>query len=421
MYRLTSERGAVLMHVILAVFMLIGINVFVVDYGVMWVGRNQAQNSADAGAFAGAIALAYDNFTDRTDTGPAKVHAWQTSQQNWVWGQAPKVNITTDVTFPVIPNDPCADTTCVRVDVYRDNSGANPLPSLFGGAVGVTGSGVKAMAIARWGAANASDCLKPFAIPDKWFDHYDDPANSGPPKGTVDVDKWTADDYFDFVYPKSSKVGKPGDPIPAADRDVYIPSSKATAGTGFTLTNDLGTQVTLYYGKATDSPSPGNFLPVDLPLPGGGVSSGGADYSKNIANCNGAAVAVGDTLQTEPGLMKGPTSSGIDALIAKDPLATWDSTKKAVTNSCAQAATPCAKVSPRVVAIPVFSPSQYETDRLNGKSQLQIVNILGFFIQSQNASGDITGYFTSIPGLILSGKPSINQDSGFSKVIMLVR
>jgi len=417
MHRLTSERGAVLLHVILATIMLIGINVFVIDYGVMWVGRNQAQNAADAGAMAGAIALAYDDFDDRTDTGPAKVFAWQTSQQNWVWGQAPKVNITTDVTFPVIPDDPCVDTTCVRVDVYRDNAGANPLPALFGGAVGVTGSGVKAMAIARWGAANASDCLKPFAIPDKWFDHYDDPANSNP----VDVDTWKSDDYFDLVYPKGSKVGMQGTPIPAADRDVYVPPSKTSTGTGFTLANDLGTKVVLYYGKPTDSPSPGNFLPIDLPKADGSVSSGAADYSAAIANCTGAPVAIGDILQTEPGAMKGPTDSGIDALIAKDPLATWDSTNNAVTNSCAQAATPCAKVSPRIVAIPVFNTNQYETDRLNGKSDIQIVNILGFFIDSHNAKGDITGYFTSIPGLLVAGKPSINKDSGFAKVIMLVR
>ena len=45
-------------------------------------GRNQAQNAADAGALAGAIALAYDNFNDRTDTGPAKTFAYQTTQQN---------------------------------------------------------------------------------------------------------------------------------------------------------------------------------------------------------------------------------------------------------------------------------------------------------------------------------------------------
>jgi len=415
MHRLTSERGAVLMHVILATIMLLGINVFVVDYGVMWVGRNQAQNAADAGAFAGAIALAYDNFDDRTDTGPAKVFAWQASQQNFVWGQAPKVDITSDVTFPVIPNDPCADTTCVRVDVYRDNAGANPLPSLFGGAVGVTGSGVRAMAIARWGAANASDCLKPFAIPDKWVDNFDNDA----PIDTT----WTTDDHFDTVYPKG--YPKSG-PIVAPDKaDVYVAPSKTSTGTGFTLANDLGTFVTLKYGSPQETSAPGNYLPVDLPLPGGTISKGGKDYSNNISNCNAVPIAIGDVLQSEPGGMQGPTKSGIKDLIAEDPKATWDPVNNRVINSCAQSGTcsPARSTSPRIVAIPIYDTGFYETGRQNGRIDLKIVNILGFFVNDidNGPQPSISGWLTSVPGLFDATKPVINKDSGFSKVIMLVR
>ena len=138
------------MHVVLAIVLLIGINTFVVDYGVMWVGRGQAQNAADAGALAGAIAMGFDDFDDRSATGPAKLSAWQTSQQNYIWGAAPKVDITTDVTFPTVPADPCADTSCIRVDVYRNVAAGNPLPALFGTSIGLTNQGVCAMAIARW-------------------------------------------------------------------------------------------------------------------------------------------------------------------------------------------------------------------------------------------------------------------------------
>ena len=53
--RLKSERGAVFVQVGLAVLVLMAFNVFVIDYGIMWVGRHQAQNAADAGALAGAI------------------------------------------------------------------------------------------------------------------------------------------------------------------------------------------------------------------------------------------------------------------------------------------------------------------------------------------------------------------------------
>src|SRR5687767_10703838 len=67
-----SEGGAILIQVAIASVVLIAFTSFVVDYGILWVSRREAQNAADAGAMAGAVALAFDNFTDRTDTGPAK-------------------------------------------------------------------------------------------------------------------------------------------------------------------------------------------------------------------------------------------------------------------------------------------------------------------------------------------------------------
>jgi hypothetical protein len=412
MHRLTSERGAVLMHVILAVFMLIGINVFVVDYGLMWVGRNQAQNAADAGAMAGAIALAYDNFADRTDTGPAKVFAWQAAQQNWVAGQAPKVNITTDITFPTnimnFGTDMCAGnpTPCVRVRVYRDTAGGNPLPALFGSAVGVPGSDVRAMAIAKWGVANSSACLKPWALPDKWDDNYDT---------TAPIDHaWTDDDTFDTVD---------GNGHPVANPDVYIAPNASGPGTGFTLANDLGVKVTLKVGNPHDALAPGVFGPIDLPLPGGGISNGGNDYRNNIVGCNSVGVNIGDLVAAETGNMIGPTKQGVDDLVKLDKNATWDSVNKKVINSCAQAGTcsPPAASSPRIVAIPIFDTgAYYAAAKQSGNVKFRIVNILGFFVEGMQGN-DVVGYITSVPGLYSSNGPIINTDSGFSKVIMLVR
>ena len=51
-----SERGAILVQVALALLALVAFTMFVVDYGVFWVGRRQAQNAADASALAGALA-----------------------------------------------------------------------------------------------------------------------------------------------------------------------------------------------------------------------------------------------------------------------------------------------------------------------------------------------------------------------------
>ena len=52
---LASERGAVLIQTAIAALVLVGFGTFVVDYGVLWVARHQAQNAADAGGRVGSI------------------------------------------------------------------------------------------------------------------------------------------------------------------------------------------------------------------------------------------------------------------------------------------------------------------------------------------------------------------------------
>ena len=49
-----SERGAILIHVAVGLIALIAFSALVVDYGVLWVSRHQAQNAADAAAHAAA-------------------------------------------------------------------------------------------------------------------------------------------------------------------------------------------------------------------------------------------------------------------------------------------------------------------------------------------------------------------------------
>ena len=46
-----------------------------IDVGMLMTARNQAQNAADAGALAGATALLYDNWNDRSAGGPAVTSA----------------------------------------------------------------------------------------------------------------------------------------------------------------------------------------------------------------------------------------------------------------------------------------------------------------------------------------------------------
>ena len=57
-----GERGAVLVNAAIAMIGLISFSALVVDYGILWSARRQAQNAADAGAMAAAVSLGLRGF-----------------------------------------------------------------------------------------------------------------------------------------------------------------------------------------------------------------------------------------------------------------------------------------------------------------------------------------------------------------------
>ena len=405
---LRSNRGAILLNVATGLMVFFGVTAFVVDYGVMWVGRGQAQNAADAGALAGAVAMAFDanGWTDRTPTGPARASALRMAQQNSIWGQPPNVDVNTDVFFTGLPAAMCpADangrTPCIRVDVYRNQARGNPLPAIFGLAVGVVDQGVRATATARVAVADASDCLKPWIIPDKWAEHY--PVEAA----------WTSTSTFET----GSQQGQTWTPFNPPD--AYTPPSSSGPGTGFTVAADLGMMVTLKAGGPQTSISPGVYFPVRIPTYTGG-STGGSDYRANISDCNGVAIPIGTMLESENGNMIGPTAQGVSALIARDPGASWDPVTKSVTNSCAQASPSCGTSSPRIVAVPIFDTALYESTKRQGLPQFKVVNILGFFLD-QMQGNDVRGYLTEAPGLSTGTVTTIDPLASFLTTIQLIR
>lgn len=396
-----SERGAIIIQVGITILALSAFAMFVVDYGVMWVSRNQAQNSADSGALAGAIALARDSFTDHSDTGPAKAAAVKFAQTNYVWGEQPDVKVATDVHF--YSDDPklfpalCSNDDCVRVDVYRNQARGNPLPTFFGWLVGVQDQGVRATATAQAGAANATNCLKPWAVLDKWGE------SSG---------KWTTDSTFD-------PVTKPADWYQA-------PSGNST-GTSYTLKDDLGLKIKLKVGDASNAKEEfgaGWFSPIDL----GGT--GGNTYRDNISGCADGTYSVDSTLSVETGNMIGPTKQGVADLTALDPNAKWDGTK--VVDSCVGPPYTCGakgySISPRIVAIPIIN-TQDAYDQVHpaaGKAQgagnmtVKVVAILGFFVEGMSGN-DVVGYLCTKPDLLVSNGGSVSPSAAFLTAIRLVR
>src|SRR5207244_295848 len=164
-----DERGTTLVFVAVSLMALLSATTLAIDVGMFMNSRSQAQNAADAGALAGATALVFNSFTDRTPTGPAVQSAMNTALANQVIGANVSVK-TADVTFP---NDPAGNPTRVKVDVYRTDAADrnNPVPTLIGGIFGVKTVNITATATAEASPANAMTCVKPFMIPDQWEEH----------------------------------------------------------------------------------------------------------------------------------------------------------------------------------------------------------------------------------------------------------
>src|SRR3712207_1561377 len=78
-----GERGAVLVHVAVAMTGLLAFSALSIDLGMLWVARAQLQNAADAAALAGGVSLAYLG----SDEDSARASAQAIVQQHQVWGQ----------------------------------------------------------------------------------------------------------------------------------------------------------------------------------------------------------------------------------------------------------------------------------------------------------------------------------------------
>jgi Flp pilus assembly protein TadG len=408
--RHASERGAVLIQVAIAILSLTAFSAFVIDYGVLWVARNQAQNAADAGALAGAIARSYDEFTDPpVSGGKAELSArWAAlcasgsascpatpSSANPVWPSQAGASSTVDVLWDCPPT---FAGRCVQVNVYRDGTSASTaLPVFMGPLLGITSQGARATASARVASGNAVSCLRPWAIPDKWTEF-------------VNLDQ----------YDRWQKGG-----IELPLHDVYTPPSATDPGTGYRLPDDYGTMHRLINGSVVDSVMPpGWSIAVNLPQGDGTYSSGSNDFKWEVANCNPNPVAIGDYLPIE-NMGTGPIEQGFDDLFAKDPGVMWNPSTKMVQNSCAPT---CAPFSPRIVPFPVFDVDDYHRRKSmndtspcpTGGECVKVINILGFFAASRSGA-DITGYLLRYPGQFVQGGATLSGNASFLSVIQLIR
>jgi hypothetical protein len=440
---LRNQRGAVIIHVAIALLALLAFTSFVVDYGIMWVSRRQAQTAADAGALAGAVAMAFDGVG--TDPVPVRQSAHTFANKHAIWGESVS-DASTEVATS-LDSTPflCPDGTasCVRVDVFRgapDRTGTirgTALPVFFSRVVGLTSQAVRATATAEAGIADASDCLKPWAVADRWVEVR---PTSKP---------WDPLDMFDRWDTKGGGV-----PTLFPNPDYYVPATTSSRGSGFNPTDDFGMQLMLKMG--TDNPkdriSSGWFLAIDLP---GACKTGGDCYREHIMGCSGQPMAIGEAIDistdTLTGAKVGPTVQGVEGtpqggddlgLIEQDPDAHWvkDSSGPWVSGQPQPGHIEGSRyaTSPRIVTVPLFNPDEYQQTDPQGKSAIHITNIMGFFIEGvcggkepsfptewyikcAGNNGAVIGRLMTAPGIKSGDTIPIGSPSAFLKSVRLVR
>ena len=139
-----DESGMSYVFVGLGFMAFLSASMLAIDVGMLMTSRNQAQNSADAGALAGATALVFDSFTDRSPTGPVVTSALAGARANRVMRTQVAV-MPEDVTFPV---DEFGEANRVQVDVYRDAVHGNPVSLLIAQYFGIETADISATATA---------------------------------------------------------------------------------------------------------------------------------------------------------------------------------------------------------------------------------------------------------------------------------
>ena len=151
---------------------------------------------------------------------------------------------------------------CTRVDVHRNVEHGNPIDTLFGPILGITGQGVRATATAIAASGNATDCLRPIALPGAW------------------VDNQAPNNEFNFY-------DATGNPL-SGSRDAFTPPSATQTG-GTTISGNFGDTRPLrsrrYDNRAHDAHH--SWARRSAQPPGTGT------FAENMESCSGQVVELG--------------------------------------------------------------------------------------------------------------------------------
>ena len=426
--RLQSARGAIIIHVALALMAMLVFTSVVIDYGVMWVSRRQAQNVVDSAALAGGLGLMWGGSPTQA--------AQHFAATNPIWGQgnsAGNVDVTLSDATHNIP--PCNLTPgCVRVDVFRNAPDranvvrGNAIPTYFARLVNLDAQRVRATATAHVGAGNRIKCLLPFSVIDRWADNYD------PTPVTT---------YFPNDGLTGTAGWSPNDEYQKPQGDVYIgPYNGNTNHTGWRVTTDYGRQLILKTGLGTYSNGWANLVY----LPG---SNGANDLKNDIEGCNpqgvgistltdpcNAADFVHGCLDIKTGTVQGPVRMGVQNLVGQDSAAAWNPTADGPNGPGTGAVVGGqGMTSPRIRGIAIVDIDHFIASGCSGGLCIaKVANIIGFFVEGmcntvtldpglvcEDPTKMVVGRIVTLPSTVLAGVGNVESSAAFLKVVRLVR
>jgi hypothetical protein len=113
---------------------------------------------------------------------------------------------------------------------------------------------------------------------------------------------------------------------------------------------------------------------------------GASEFADNVRNGYDGWISVGQTIDTEPGNMAGPTRGAIRDRIFADPYATVDTV---------------ASDSPRLIVVPIVS-----FDEASGRDRVTVLGFACFFVKQMVGNDTVVGQFVRIlkPGEIIESE-----------------
>jgi Flp pilus assembly protein TadG len=371
-----GERGAILVHVAVAMSGLLAFSALSIDLGTLWVSRAQAQNAADAAAHAGVVSLAYGS---PGDLDAARAAAQAVVAEHSIWGEAVAPASVQMEIGPCPAGSPATPGDCVRVAVERGGASGAPLPTFFARLFGAGATTLRASASAKVMLGNTTTCLRPWAIPDRWIEA----------DGT-----WEPVDRYEAYVPGTST------PL-SGPRDSYSPP-------GYDV-GLAGTELRLYRHDFDHPEIAGeNFWMLDLP---NAEVDHELRYERNIGNCNPLTVSIGDSLPLTQAHLES-TLQGVAELVALDPDAYWDGST--IRGSAFT-------VSPRLVTIALYDPDALAaTGAYNIGTEVVIRNLAGFFVIDFE-DNRLHGVIVPAAGVFDGSAEQVTENAAFLRTVALVR